>query len=198
MQNESTPRCLVVTAFEPFGGETVNAAQRALALLPEEIGHWKLIKRIIPVVFGKGAAAVIAAAEEAGAEAVLCLGQAAGRAAVTPELVGINLAHAPIPDNEGNQPQGQPIFPGEKEACFSPLPVRRMAEAIQAAGVAGQVSYSAGAYVCNDVLYRVLRHFENTPVRAGFIHVPVTPEQGEPSLASEKAAAALAAAIKVI
>lgn len=190
---------LLVTAFEPFGGETVNASQEVVKLLPERIGRWRIIKEYnIPVVFKKGAKAVISAAEKSGARAILCIGQAAKRSAITPEMVAINFAHATVPDNEGNRPQDQPILPGEKEACFSTMPIRQMATAMEAAGVDSRVSYSAGVYVCNDVYYRVMRHFENTSVKTGFIHIPVTPQQGSPSLAADEAARALIAAIEEI
>lgn len=189
---------LLITAFEPFGKEMINASQKAVELLPDYIGNWKLIKKSIPVVFKKSAEMVISVAEKFDVNAILCIGQAAKRSAVTPEMVAINLTHAAIPDNEGNMPQDLPILPGEKEACFSTMPIRKMAKAIQSAGFESHVSYSAGVYVCNDVYYRVMRHFEDTSVKTGFIHIPVTPKQGNPSLAADVSAKALIAAIKEI
>ena len=145
-------KTLLITGFEPFGGEEINPSWEAVLRLPEEIGGYHLSKMQIPVVFGEAAAQVIAAAEALQPDAVLCIGQAGGRAAVTPELVGINLRHGKIPDNAGNQPKDEPIVKGGETAYFSTLPVRTMAEAILARGIPSQVSYSAGAYVCNDVL----------------------------------------------
>ena len=163
---------LLITGFEPFGGETTNPSWDAVCQLPAEIGGYTLIKRLIPVVFGKAAEAVINAAQEIHPDVILCIGQAGGRSAIMPEFVGINLRHASIPDNDGNQPQDVPILAGGENAYFSTLPVRKIAAAISDIGLPAQVSYSAGAYVCNDVLYTLLSHFQDSHTKVGFIHVP--------------------------
>ncbi len=174
---------LLITGFEPFGGETINPSWEAISRLPDEINGYMLNKILIPVVFGEGAKRVIEAAQEICPDVVLCIGQAGGRSAVTPELVGINHRHGSIPDNSGYQPQDEPILEGGDAAYFSTLPVRRIAEAINAAGICSQVSYSAGAYVCNDLLYTLLSHFQGTKTRVGFIHIPYATEQNkEPSM----------------
>jgi pyroglutamyl-peptidase len=127
---------------------------------------------------------------------ILCIGQAGGRAAVTPERIGVNIRDAKIADNAGNQPVGQFVADDGPAAYFSTVPVMAMANAIQTAGLPGQVSNSAGAFVCNDTLYGLLHHYAGTPVKVGFIHVPWLPEQGTPSLELDKTAAALEAAIR--
>lgn len=170
---------LLITGFEPFGGEEINPSWDAVCQLPDRIGSYCLTKLHIPVVFGKSAETVLAKAEEICPDVILCIGQAGGRSAITPELVGINLRHASIPDNEGFQPQDSPIIPGGENAYFSTLPVRKMAEAIASAGIPAQVSYSAGAYVCNDLIYTLLVHFQNSNTKVGFIHVPYSTEQGK-------------------
>ena len=190
-------KTLLLTAFEPFGGETVNASREAVFALPERVGAWEIHKITIPVVFGKGAQTVIEFTKRCPVDAVLCIGQAAGRAAVTPELLAINLQYASIPDNDGNCPKDEPIGSG-KEAIFSTMPIRRMAETIRAAEIPCGVSYSAGAYVCNDTYYRLLSHFAGTGVQVGFIHLPVTPAQGSPSLETERAVKALEIAIRAL
>lgn len=191
---------LLITGFDPFGGEKINPAWEAVKLLPEQIGGYELTKLQIPTVFGAAAEAVISKAEEIRADAVISVGQAGGRAAVTPEMVGINLRFASIPDNIGNIPCDIPVADGGEAAYFSTLPVRTMAKAINEAGLPGAVSYSAGTFVCNDVLYSLLRHFDGTSVLAGFIHVPFLPEQTEdkPFLPLEETVAALCAAISAI
>ena len=128
---------------------------------------------------GNAAECVLRAAKEICPDVILCIGQAGGRAAITPELVAINLRYAKIPDNAAFQPKDEPALVGGACAYFSTLPVRKMAEAIEAAGIASQVSYSAGAYVCNDVLYTLLARYENTPTKVGFIHVPYCTEQNK-------------------
>lgn len=174
---------LLITGFEPFGGEEINPSWEAVSRLPDEIGDYALTKLRIPVVFGKAADAVLAKAAEVSPDAILCIGQAGGRSAITPELVAINLRYAKIPDNEGNQPKDEPILPNGDGAYFSTLPARQMAEAIAAAGVASQVSYSAGAYVCNDLIYTLLHRYQNTQTKVGFVHIPYSTEQGkEPAM----------------
>jgi pyroglutamyl-peptidase len=174
---------LLITGFEPFGGEEINPSWEAVSRLPDEIGGYTLTKLRIPVVFGKAAEAVLAKGAEISPDVILCVGQAGGRTAITPELVAINLRHAKIPDNEGQQPKDEPIFPNENCAYFSTLPVRQMAEAVNTLGIASQVSYSAGAYVCNDLLYTLLHRYQNTQTKVGFVHIPYSKEQGkEPAM----------------
>lgn len=151
---------LLITGFMPFGGEEINPSWEAVRALPERIGEYELTKMLLPVVFGEAAEMVISEAEKIRADAVLCIGQAGGRAEICPELVGINLKNATIPDNAGNQPKDEPIAEGGDAAYFSTLPVRKMADAISAAGIPARLSYSAGAYVCNELLYSLLRHFD--------------------------------------
>lgn len=192
---------LLITGFDPFGGESINPAWEAVSRLPDQIGAWDVTRLQIPTVFGKASETVLAHAQTLQPDAILCVGQAGGRKAVTPEMVGINLRHASIPDNEGNQPQDQPVAQDGPAAYFTTLPVRKMVEKIQAAGIEASVSYSAGAFVCNDTLYALLHHFEGTPVRAGFIHVPFLPQQakeGVPSMELDAIVRALEAAITAI
>lgn len=191
---------LLITGFDPFGGESINPAWEAVRLLPDVIRDFKLVKLEIPTVFGAAAQVVIDKAEEIHPDAIISVGQAGGRAAVTPEMVGINLRYASIPDNMGALPCDIPIAEGAPAAFFSTLPVRAMAKAICDAGLPGAVSYSAGSFVCNDVLYSLLHRFDGTAVRAGFIHVPFLPEQtaDKPSLPLDKTVAALCAAIEAI
>lgn len=190
---------LLITGFEPFGGESTNPSWDAVCQLPAQIGTYELTKLRIPVVFGKAAETVIQAADTLRPDVILCIGQAGGRSAITPELVGINLRHASIPDNEGNQPQDEPILADGDTAHFSNLPVRKMVAAINATGIPAQVSYSAGAYVCNDVLYTLLSHFQGSDTKVGFIHVPYsTDQQKTPSMALADIVKGLITAIESI
>ena len=155
----------------------------------------------IPTVFGAAAQKVIATAEELCPDVILCVGQAGGRRAVTPEVVAINLQEAGIQDNAGNQPINMPVVPNGPSAYFSTVPVREMVKAIASDGIPAALSYSAGAFVCNDVLYRLLHHFDGTATQAGFIHVPYLPQQAkenQPSLPQEKIVEALTLAISVL
>ena len=192
---------LLITGFDPFGGESINPSWEAVKELPDHIGDWQITKMEIPTVFGAAADQVIAAAEGLQPNAILCIGQAGGRAAVTPEVVAINLQEARIPDNLGNQPMNIPVVKGGPAAYFATVPVREMVQAIQAANIPAALSYSAGTFVCNDVLYRLLHHFDGTATQAGFIHVPYLPQQAkenQPSLPQEKIVEALQLAISVL
>lgn len=188
---------LLITGFDPFGGEKINPAWEAVKQLPDRVGEYDLCKLEIPTVFGMAARRVLEAAEGFRPDVILCIGQAGGRAAVTPERIAVNIRDAKIPDNAGNVPVGEFVDPDGPAAMFATVPVMKMAEAICAAGLPGAVSNSAGAFVCNDTLYLLLRHYEGTAVRVGFVHVPYLPEQGSPSLPLADTVRALVAAIEV-
>ena len=190
---------LLITGFEPFGGETINPSWEAVSRLPDEIGDFSLTKLRLPVVFQEGVECIMGQASLLQPNVILCIGEAGGRSAITPELVGINLRHASIPDNKGNQPQDEAIIANGKTAYFSTLPVRKIAQAIQEAGISSQVSYSAGAYVCNDVLYSLLMRFDGSVTRVGFIHVPKCAQQNTtPSMELDTIVKGLVVAIKNI
>lgn len=192
---------LLITGFEPFGGDLVNPSWEAVSLLPEYVGDCHLTKLRIPVVFGEAAKMVVDVAESVNADVVLCIGLAANRSGITPEFVGINLRHGTIPDNAGTCPKDTPIIEGGVAAYFSTVPSREMIDAITAVGISASPSYSAGTYVCNDVLYSILARFSASDTKAGFIHVPCLPEysgEGKPGMALNKIVTALEAAIKVL
>ena len=190
---------LLITGFDPFGGETVNPSWEAVRLLPERIGEYDLTKLQIPTEFSRASEAVLMAAEALQPDAILCVGQAGGRAGITPEVVGINLREARIPDNGGAQPVNEPVVKNGPAAYFATLPVREMVKALSDRGIPASLSYSAGAFVCNDVLYSVLHRYSGTRTMAGFVHVPFLPEQakeGVASMALETIAKALEIAIE--
>lgn len=189
---------LLITGFDPFGGATVNPSWEAVERLPERIGNWKLCKLQIPTVFGLAAKTVLEKAQEVTPGAILCLGVAVGRSAVTPERIGINVRSARIPDNRGNQPSEEPVIPGGPDGLFSTMNVSAMAAAIEKLGLPGTVSNTAGTFVCNDTLYALLHHYRNSSVKVGFIHVPQLPQQGSPSLPLEDTLRAVTAAIQLI
>ena len=170
---------VLITGFEPFGGEEINPAYEAVKLLPDEIDGAKLIKLEIPTVFQKGVDAVYNAIQKYQPDYVLCIGQAGGRSQLTPEWVGINFRNARIADNEGNQPVQTPVIEGGPAAYFTMLPVFCMVEKMKENGIPASVSYSAGTYVCNDVMYSLLHYchteFKNT--KGGFMHVPYSTGQ---------------------
>lgn len=190
---------LLITGFEPFGGEAINPSWDAVDRLPDVINGYMLHKLKLPVVFREAARIVLSAAEDIMPDVILSIGQAGGRASITPEMVGINLRNARMPDNSGYQPVDEAIIPGGASAYFSTLPVCRIYEAISNAGISSEISYSAGVYVCNDLLYSLLSHFEGTKTECGFIHVPYSREQNkEPSMTMEDIILGLTVAIEAL
>ncbi len=170
---------ILYTGFSPFGGETVNPAWEAVRRLPDTVAGAQILRMELPTSFRASGDLLASAMERLRPDAVICVGQAGGRAAVTPERIAVNLMDAAIPDNDGFRPVDMPICPGGPAAYFSTLPLRRIEAAVRAEGIPAALSCSAGTYVCNCLMYRLLGLAERsrTPVRAGFIHVPYAEEQ---------------------
>ena len=177
---------VLITGFMPFGGQSVNPSWEAVSALADTIGDHRLEKLLLPVEYGEAANLTLEMARELSPEVILCVGQAGGRDAVTPEVIGINLREASIPDNAGVACAGTPIDPDGPDGIFSTLPVREMAAAIRARGIPSRLSYS------------LLNHFRGTGTRVGFVHVPYIPSQGSPSLPQEQLVQALTAAVEVL
>lgn len=170
---------ILLTGFDPFGGEVINPAYEAVKLLPDVIAGAEVIKVEIPTVFRKGAEKMKEAVERHKPDFVICVGQAGGRANITPEFVGINYEDARIPDNAGAQPIGELIKEDGETAYVTKLPVKAIVEKLREAGIPASVSYTAGTYVCNDVMYHLLYYIQKEwpGLIGGFIHVPYAAEQ---------------------
>ncbi|MEE0967723.1 MAG: pyroglutamyl-peptidase I [Bacilli bacterium] len=197
---------LLLTGFDPFGGQPINPALEAVKLVADKVGNVEVVKLEVPTVFYKSINTVAAAIEKEKPDAVVCVGQAGGRYDITPERVAINVNDARIPDNEGQQPLDGPIFADGETAYFTTLPIKAMVAAIREAGIPASVSNTAGTYVCNHLMYGVLYTLAKKypGVRGGFIHVPFIPSQTvnrptpAPSMSVEVIAKGLEAAIKAI
>lgn len=196
---------ILVTGFDPFGGERINPAYQAVKLLPAKIAGAEIVKLEIPTAFERCAGAVEAGILAHRPDVVLCVGQAGGRCCVTVERVAINLADARIADNDGAQPVDRPVCPGGPAAYFATVPVKAMVKNVREHGIPCQLSYTAGTYVCNWVMYSVLHMARQRfpQLRAGFIHVPYAPEQtvdkpNTPSASLESIAKALEWAIEAV
>ena len=196
---------LLLTGFTPFDGETINPALEAVKHVKPEIAGMEIVKLEVPTVFGESVRLVAEAIEREQPDFVLSIGQAGGRAAVTPERVAINVDDARIPDNAGQQPIDVPIFADGENAYFTTLPVKAMTDAIRNAGLPSALSNTAGTFVCNHLMYGVLHHLHQNhkSIKAGFIHVPYIPEQtadkpGVPSMPLDDIVRALEAAIAAI
>ena len=193
---------VLVTGFDPFGGEPINPAWEAVKAMKDTIAGAEIVKMQIPTVVGKSIEKIHQKMKELQPDLVISVGQAGGRFGVAPERVAINVTDARIPDNEGNQPIDEPIFPDGPAAYFSNLPVKAMVQAIKDAGYPSVLSNSAGTYICNHVMYGILYYIEKEfpNVRGGFIHVPYAPSQvvnkpSTPSMALADITASLEAAV---
>lgn len=195
---------ILVTGFTPFGGETINPSWEAVRRLPDGIGDAELFKREIPTEFAASADVLRAAMAELHPDAVLCVGQYGGASSIRVERVAVNLRDARIADNAGKQPTDEPIIPGAPAAYFATIPTRGIVEALRERGIPAQLSYSAGTFVCNSLLYAALHECAQScpAVRCGFLHVPFLPEQtrdgSAPSMSLELMSEALSAAAEVI
>ncbi|MCR5278669.1 MAG: pyroglutamyl-peptidase I [Lachnospiraceae bacterium] len=165
---------ILFTGFEPFDNGKSNPSFEAVKLLPDRINGVQVEKLELPVVFGEASETIIKRLEVEIPDAIIMTGLAAGREAITPEVVAINLADARIPDNAGNEPKWARIIQDGPDGLFSTLPVKQMVSDMEAAGLKASLSYSAGTYVCNDTFYRVCNYIraKAPKVPCGFIHVP--------------------------
>lgn len=171
---------ILITGFEPFGGESVNPAYEAVKLLPDMAGNIQIVKMEIPTVFGEAGKVVETGILQHQPDAVICVGQAGRRADIGVERVAINLVEASIPDNAGNQPMDVKVQEDGDTAYFATIPVKAMVKNIKDHGIPASISYTAGTYVCNSVMYDLLYLIDRKypSIRGGFIHVPYATEQG--------------------
>ncbi|HAB72978.1 MULTISPECIES: pyroglutamyl-peptidase I [Pantoea] len=198
-------KTVLVTAFEPFGGETINPSWEAVrALEGKAIGGARIVARQLPVVFSDVLGVLYAAMDEVEPDLILSVGQAGGRSDITVERIGINVDDARIADNAGQQPVDEPIVADGPAGYFSTLPIKAIVAAVRAAGIPASVSQTAGTFTCNRVMYGLLHrlHSQGNRVRGGFVHIPYLPEQaaqhlGAPSMARDHVMQALEIAIRV-
>lgn len=180
---------VLLTGFEPFGGESSNPSAEAVLLLCRQQApagiSWQAL--ILPVEFKRSGDLLREEIRKLQPELVLCVGQAGGRPAISLEQVAINLIEARIPDNSGSQPSGEPVINKAPAAYFTTLPIKAIRQHLLQCGIPAQISYSAGTYVCNALMFSLLHQInEMSECRGGFIHIPYSPAQaaGKPESAS--------------
>lgn len=197
---------ILLTAFEPFGGESINPAFEAVRCLPDHIAGAEIIKQEVPVVFNLSNQQVTARMDEIQPDVWLGIGQAGGRFDITVERVAINISDGRIADNAGYQPVDEPIDPDGETAYFASLPIKAIVAEIRKQHIPASVSNTAGTYVCNHLMYGVLNHIHKNhlPMRGGFMHIPFLPDQAvtkpntTPSMALDLMIKAIETAIQVI
>lgn len=170
---------VLITGFDPFGGEKINPAWEAVRALPDNIDGIEVVKLQIPTVFKKSAKKLFENIDSVKPDVVICVGQAGGRYEFSVERVAINVDDGRIPDNDGYQPVDSPVFEDGENAYFSTLPIKAIVEEVKKAGIPAAVSNTAGTYVCNHIMYSLLYYLNknNLDIKGGFIHVPFIPEQ---------------------
>jgi pyroglutamyl-peptidase len=171
--------CVLVTGFEPFGGEAINPSWEIAKALPKSISRHRIERIKVPTEFDRAITVTAKALDRVKPTIVLCLGQAGGRARLSLERVAINVNDARIADNAGRQPIDEPIDDDAASAYFATLPIKAMVHAMSERGVPAEVSNTAGTFVCNHLMFGVLHHIaiNNLNTRAGFMHVPFLPSQ---------------------
>lgn len=179
--------CVLVTGFDPFGGQPVNPSWQAVAALHgSRIVGRRVVGAQLPTVFGQSVKALRDLMCQHRPTLVLCTGQAGGRAAISLERIAINVDDARIPDNRGAQPVDVAVVPSGPAAYFTQLPIKAMLRSLLDAGINAEVSQTAGTFVCNHVFYGLMHELATDPqwraTRGGLIHVPFLPEQGQPSM----------------
>lgn len=179
-------RTVLVTGFEPFDGERVNpSAEVARQLHGVEIRGQRVVGGLLPCVFGAALRELARLIKVHRPLLVICVGQAGGRDAITPERVAINIDDARIPDNAGRQPVDRPVVRRGPAAYWSGLPVKAIVAELKARGIPASISQTAGTYLCNHVFYGLMYLLRRQRgVRGGFIHVPYLPEQAPPGVPS--------------
>ena len=168
---------LLISGFDPFGGESINPAWETVKLLPDQIGDHTLEKVMVPTVYGEAGKTLIRKYEEIRPDAVIMVGQAGGADSVRAEVVAVNIRDARIPDNKGNQPWDVPVVKDGPNAYFSSMPLHDIVPKMIGEGLNIRLSYSAGTFVCNDIYYTACHYLSGGSVKACFIHVPYLPEQ---------------------
>lgn len=193
---------VLVTGFEPFGGEKINPSWEAVKGLPEKIEDAEIIKHQLPVSFKGVKEKLPKIIEDIRPDVVVLTGQAGGRVNITVERVAINIMDARMEDNEGYKPEDEPIFEDAPAAYFATIPIKRIVKALKENKIPAMVSNSAGTYVCNTAMYTALHYISTNGLnaKAGFIHVPYIPEQvlekPQPSMSLEIIRKAIEIAIK--
>ncbi|NLS14581.1 pyroglutamyl-peptidase I [Vibrio sp. SM6] len=169
---------VLITGFEPFGGASINPALEAVKRLAGvELVGGKIVVCEVPVTRFESIDTVVNAIEQHQPDYVITVGQAAGRTAITPERVAINVDDFRIPDNGGNQPIDEPIIAKGPDAYFTTLPIKAISRTLQENGIPCQVSNTAGTFVCNHLFYGVQHYLRDKKIGHGFVHIPLLPEQ---------------------
>lgn len=175
-------RVVLVTGFQPFGGESVNPSGQVLELLGDSVGGVRIKTLLLPVTFKEAGPLLVKTLDEISDEVigVIAMGQAGNRAGITVERVAVNLEDAPnFPDNGGDAPDSRPVILGAPDGYFSALPLKDLVKALRDSGIPAGISESAGTYVCNSLMFHLLHWIKSggRTVFGGFVHLPYSTVQ---------------------
>ncbi|MBB6480714.1 pyroglutamyl-peptidase I [Spirochaeta isovalerica] len=196
---------VLLSGFDPFGGEEINPSWEVVRSLPDSLKGHILVKTQLPTAFGESFHNLNSLWDRENPDIVLAVGQAGGRSGLSVERVAINLDDGRIPDNRGRQPVDSPITEDGPDGYFSNLPVKAMVRASIEAGIPASLSFSAGTFVCNHIMYRILHRINtgDSKIKGGFIHVPFLPDQAAgkgdvPSMSFESMRTGLLAMVEAV
>ncbi len=170
---------ILVTGFGSFLDNVENPSVEILKLLPKSIYGNEIITVELPVVYDQCFAVLRPYIDKYQPKIIINLGLANGRSKISLEQVALNIKSAKNKDNAGIIYQDAPIIKGGENACFSSLPLRKIVDKLSLKKIPVEISYTAGTYVCNNIMYHVLHYIKenNLAIKAGFVHLPLMSEQ---------------------
>ena len=167
---------LLLTGFDPFAHYNINPSWEAVRALPDNIGSFAVTRLMLPNIYETAGRLLIEEAERIQPDVILMTGMDSGSTRLHADCVAVNLRDALLEDNKGLMPWGEPVVPGAPAAYFATIPVHELVTRLQKAGCPVHLGYCTGGYVCNDIFYMALHHFNGSNVKIGFIHVPLLPQ----------------------
>lgn len=173
---------LLLTGFEPFGGHKVNPSQIiAEELDSETISNISIIGKTISLRYRDINNTIIQFIKEINSTIIINMGQAPERS-ISFERVAINLADTNGSYNCGSKPQEEQLEEDGPAAYFSTLPLKQLVQYLHQNNISSAISNSAGTFGCNQLFYQTMHFLAKSSHKmrktiAGFIHLPLLPEQ---------------------
>lgn len=171
---------ILLTGFEPFGGDAINSSQETAKAVPcDELGDIEVVKGMLPVSFKRAGTEICRLIDESVPDIVIMLGQSGKSDCIKIERVALNLMDSSKGDNDGYIPDEETICFGTPAAYFTKMPVKALRDCLMQSGIPAKTSNSAGLYVCNRAYFAALHHIATTGgnTKAVFVHLPRISEE---------------------
>ncbi|MGH1467381.1 MAG: pyroglutamyl-peptidase I [Bdellovibrionales bacterium] len=166
---------VLISGFEPFGGDKINPSQELIKKLKDQTFAFEVLGVVLPVSFENSFTVLKKHIDQFKPDYVVCTGLAKDRSGITIERIAVNVMEASIPDNDGYKPHGERIISNDSDGLFSTLPIDSILTQLKKAEIKSSISNTAGTYVCNSLMYKVLSYGKELGYRGGFIHLPPIP-----------------------